>query len=91
MLWFVLRISLTGAMLWSMQGSRDLEVDSLYGPGMGVFAVLITVIVSAFDRQRVGAPVLMANLGVSTIESITLSVPPPIIGELALNLLIALM
>lgn len=90
-LWIVLRVGLTSAMLWSMQGARDLELDSLYGAGMGIFAVTLTVLVSALDRQRVGAPALMANLGVSTTESIVLSVPPPVIGELALNLLIALL
>ncbi len=52
-LWLTLRISLTGAMLWAMQGS-DIELDSLYGPGIGVFTVIITVIVAALDRQRIG-------------------------------------
>ena len=78
------RVVITMALAWS--ATPPVDVSIYYGLDTATLMIVVAVTLAAFDRKRIGTPVLMANLGVSTFESLSLSAIPPIIGEVAINL-----
>ena len=84
--YLVARVAITGALAWSAIPPIDSSI--YYGLDTACLMVAAAVILAAFDRRRVGTPVLMANLGVSTFESIALSAIPALVGETLLNFVV---
>lgn len=79
----VTRVLIMMALVWGAKPPIDPRL--FYGLDTAGFIIVVAVVLAALDRRRVGTPVLMANLGISVIESITLSAIPSVIGELAIN------
>lgn len=80
----VTRVLIMMALVWGVKPPIDPGI--FYGADTAGVIVVIAIVLAAFDRRRVGTPVLMANLGVSPVESFALSAIPSIIGEVAINL-----
>lgn len=80
----VTRVLIMMALVWGVEPPVDTRI--FYGADTASFVVVIAMLLAAFDRRRVGTPILMANLGVSPVESLALSAVPSIIGELAINI-----
>ena len=84
------RLLLTMALAWMQTGSESPSDASIfYGADTALVAVLLAVCVATFDRKRVGAADLMANLGYSRSVQAMMTAFPAVLLELAINTAVA--
>ena len=73
------------ALLSYTSADRGTLVATLTGIGVALYAVALTMTVTAVDAARFGAPDLMANLGYSRARLVALSALPPALLEMVIN------
>ncbi len=82
----VTRVLIMMALVWGSKPPIDARI--FFGIDTASVIIVVAMILAAFDRRRVGTPVLMANLGISTLESLSLSAIPALLGEMLVNVAI---
>lgn len=80
------RLVLTMALAWAQSGRAHADGSAFRGADTALIAILLATIVATFDRGRIGASTLMANLGYSrSVQAFVTAIPATVI-ELAINL-----